>query len=71
MHLDALEGRLRSLDPRQVLARGFAWLDDGQGRALSSVSELQQGQVLHAVLVDGQAQLQVKSVLPDKTDNMA
>nr|WP_316638862.1 exodeoxyribonuclease VII large subunit [uncultured Roseateles sp.] len=65
LHLDALEGRLRSLDPRQVLARGFAWLDDGQGNPLSSVAQLQQGQDLHAVLADGQAQLQVRSVLPD------
>jgi len=65
LHLDALEGRLRSLDPRQVLARGFAWLDDGQGNPLSSVTQLHQGQDLHAVLADGQAQLQVRSVLPD------
>ncbi|TDP74418.1 exodeoxyribonuclease VII large subunit [Roseateles toxinivorans] len=65
LHLDALEGRLRSLDPRQVLARGFAWLDDGQGNPLSSVAQLHQGQDLHAVLADGQAQLQVRSVLPD------
>lgn len=65
MQLDALEGRLRSLDPRQVLTRGFAWLDDGQGRALSSVSKLYPGQNLRAVLVDGKVDLQVKSVLPD------
>jgi len=65
MHLDGLEGRLHSLDPRQVLTRGFAWLDDGQGRALSSVSQLHHGQVLHAVLADGKAQMQVNAVLPD------
>lgn len=65
MCLDALGARLRSLDPHQVLTRGFAWLDDGQGRALSSVSQLHRGQVLHAVLADGKAQVQVNSVLPD------
>lgn len=65
MHLQALEGRLRSLDPRQVLTRGFAWLDDGKGTALTSVSQLHSGQVLRAVLVDGKAQLQVNAVLPD------
>ena len=27
--LDALEARLQALDPRQVLARGYAWLDTG------------------------------------------
>jgi exodeoxyribonuclease VII large subunit len=65
MHLQALEGRLRSLDPRQVLTRGFAWLDDGKGAALTSVSQLHKGQFLQAVLADGKAQVQVESVSPD------
>lgn len=65
MHLQAIEGRLRSLDPRQVLTRGFAWLDDGKGAALTSVSQLHSGQILQAVLVDGKVQMQVNAVLPD------
>nr|WP_295075653.1 exodeoxyribonuclease VII large subunit [uncultured Roseateles sp.] len=61
MRLQGLEARLAALDPKQVLARGYAWLDDGQGRALSSVAQLSAGQQVHAVLADGEAQMQVVS----------
>ena len=61
--LDALAARLQALDPRQVLARGYAWLDDGQGRALSSVRQLTEGQDLRAVLADGEADLRVGRVV--------
>lgn len=57
--LNALQGRLAALDPKQVLARGYAWLDDGQGRALTSVHQLTIGSAVHAMLADGEAQLQV------------
>ncbi|WP_255369980.1 exodeoxyribonuclease VII large subunit [Roseateles sp. YR242] len=57
--LEALAARLQALDPRQVLQRGFAWLDDGQGGALTSVSQLREGQSLRAVLADGAADLTV------------
>jgi exodeoxyribonuclease VII large subunit len=62
--LEALQSRLSALDPQRVLERGYAWLDDGQGRALSSVAQLQAGQDLRAVLADGEAQMQVLSTLP-------
>ena len=61
LRLDALQARLLALDPQHVLARGYAWLDDGQGRALSSVSQLAPGSRVHAVLVDGEAQMEVLS----------
>ncbi|WP_431048011.1 exodeoxyribonuclease VII large subunit [Roseateles sp. L2-2] len=61
--LDALEARLQALDPRQVLARGYAWLDDGQGQALSSVDQLREGQDLRAVLADGEAEMKVGRVV--------
>lgn len=64
LHLDGLQARLAALDPRQVLARGYAWLDDGQGRALSTVAQLQPGQQVHAVLADGEAQMQVLQTRP-------
>ncbi len=57
--LEGLAARLQALDPRQVLARGYAWLDDGQGRALGSVDQLHEGQDLRAVLADGEADLRV------------
>ena len=65
--LDALGARLAALDPKRVLARGYAWLDDGQGRALSSVQQLQPGQQLRAVLADGEAALEVLSLRSDET----
>ena len=64
--LDLLAARLRALDPRQVLARGYAWLDDGQGQALVSVAQLHEGQDLRAVLADGHAQLRVQSIKPTR-----
>lgn len=57
--LTGLQARLQALDPKRVLARGYAWLDDGQGRALASVSQLQPGQQVNAVLADGEASLEV------------
>ena len=57
--LKALQSRLAALDPKQVLARGYAWLDDGQGRALTSVRQLAVGSEVRAVLADGEAQMQV------------
>lgn len=62
--VEALQARLQALDPRRVLARGFVWLDDGNGRALSSVGQLELGGQVHAVLVDGEAQLQVLATKP-------
>jgi len=61
LRLDALQARLAALDPKQVLARGYAWLDDGQGHALSSVHQLHAGSRIHAVLADGEAEMQLVS----------
>ena len=57
--LDRLAWRLQALDPYQVLERGYAWLSDGAGRAISSAQQLQVGQTVQATLVDGQVPLQV------------
>ena len=62
--LDALQSRLGGLDPQRVLERGYAWLDDGQGRALSSIEQLSVGQDLRAVLADGEASVQVRATVP-------
>lgn len=60
--LDALQARLQALDPQHVLARGYAWLDDGQGGAITSVQALQPGAEVRAVLADGSADLQILRV---------
>jgi exodeoxyribonuclease VII large subunit len=62
--LDAYAARLRALDPKQVLARGYAWLSDGSGTAVMSVRQLTVGASLQAVLDDGSADVVVKSVKP-------
>ncbi|MFG6429610.1 exodeoxyribonuclease VII large subunit [Roseateles sp. LYH14W] len=62
--LDALQARLQALDPQHVLARGYAWLDDGQGGAITSVQALQASTEVRAVLADGSADMQVLRVRP-------
>ncbi|UXH80044.1 exodeoxyribonuclease VII large subunit [Roseateles amylovorans] len=68
--LESLGARLQALDPRQVLARGYAWLDDGQGHALASIQQLSEGQDLRAVLADGEAQLRVQRVHALQADDL-
>ena len=53
--------RLGLLDPKLVLQRGFAWLTDDQGAALSSVKQAKVGQPVHATLADGVVDLTVSS----------
>jgi exodeoxyribonuclease VII large subunit len=57
--------RLAALDPQQVLARGYAWLSDGAGRALTSASQIAVGQAVQARLHDGRLQAQVLAVHAD------
>jgi exodeoxyribonuclease VII large subunit len=63
--LDKFELLLGSLDPALVLKRGYAWLQNQEGRALSSVKDLAPGQIVQARLADGQADLSVNSITPD------
>jgi exodeoxyribonuclease VII large subunit len=64
--LAALAGRLGALDPKQVLARGYAWLSDAGGRPVGSVQQLAVGAALQAVLHDGTADVVVTGV-PGRT----
>lgn len=64
VRLDGLQARLQALDPQHVLARGYAWLDDGRGGAITSVQALQPGADVRAVLADGSAELRVLGVVP-------
>ena len=52
--------RLGLLDPHLVLERGYAWLTDETGRALTHASDFQTNQSVTASLADGQVSLQVK-----------
>ena len=57
--LEHLATRLELLDPRLVLQRGYAWLSDEQGRAVTGVAQVRPGQSLKASLADGQLDLRV------------
>lgn len=57
--------RLELLDPKLVLQRGFAWLTDAQGAAVSSVAQANVGQPVRATLADGVVDLTVSSKSPN------
>lgn len=57
--LGQLAAGLQALDPQRVLERGYAWLMDAQGHAITRVAQLSPGQSLAATLADGQVPLQV------------
>ena len=52
--------RLDSVDPKRVLRRGYAWLTDGQGDAVTSVTRVQAGQHIVATVADGAVDLAVQ-----------
>ena len=58
--LERAERALSLLDPRLVLARGFAYLTDEQGRAVVSQSQAVPGQPLTATVADGHIDLTVR-----------
>jgi exodeoxyribonuclease VII large subunit len=62
--LEALRARLTALDPRHVLARGYAWLSDRRGIPVAGVAGLTVGAVLQARLADGTADVEVTRVDP-------
>ena len=52
--------RLSSLDPHRVLERGYAWLSDDKGQALTHARQFQAGRRVQATLSDGVVPLVVK-----------
>jgi exodeoxyribonuclease VII large subunit len=61
-------GRLEALDPRRVLARGYALLTDASGHAVSTVRDVAIGDALAALLADGRIALTVKGAEPDPAE---
>ena len=61
-HLRATTARLDALDPRRVLARGYALLTGPDGHAVTSVKHVGTGQALRALLVDGALRVAVTGV---------
>ena len=62
--VDAAAIRLDAINPRRVLARGYALLVDAGGHPVSSVAQIRQGDALVATLQDGLAGVDVKSISP-------
>jgi len=58
--LERLALRLSSVDPHRVLERGYAWLSDDTGQALTQTAQFQPGQSVQATLSDGVVPLTVK-----------
>ena len=53
--------RLELLSPQLVLERGYAWLANTEGQAVTRVSQTRNGQSIRATLMDGQVDLTVSS----------
>ena len=51
--------RLELLNPELVLKRGYAWLTNVEGAAITSKHQIRMGQALRATLVDGEVDLTV------------
>ena len=51
--------RLSSVDPHRVLDRGYAWLSDDKGQALTHAAQFHPGQAVRATLADGDVPLTV------------
>lgn len=58
--------RHRLLDPRRVLARGFALVRDAQGRVLPGAAGLQAGAAIEVCFRDGRAAARVEAVRKDE-----
>jgi exodeoxyribonuclease VII large subunit len=59
--LERAQLRLAPLDPQLVLQRGYAWLADMQGQAVTSANATRTGQALRATLADGEVDLTVSA----------
>jgi exodeoxyribonuclease VII large subunit len=59
--LERAQLRLAPLDPQLVLQRGYAWLADLQGQAITSAAATRAGQALRATLADGEVDLTVSA----------
>jgi exodeoxyribonuclease VII large subunit len=57
--LERAQLRLDMLDPHLVLQRGYAWIADLEGHAITSVKATLPGQAVRAILADGQVDLTV------------
>ena len=58
--LDSLSARLESLNPCNVLSRGYGMIMDGYGRVVTSVDDIQVGGAVEIQMRDGSASAEIK-----------
>ena len=63
LRLEQLGLRLQLLDPTLVLQRGYVWLRDSDGHAITLARQTHPGQRLRAILADGEVDLSVANSL--------
>ena len=59
--LEDAQRHLELLNPQLVLKRGYAWLADDQGHAVTRANKTRTGQTLRATLMDGEVDLTVSA----------
>ncbi|NLJ55918.1 MAG: exodeoxyribonuclease VII large subunit [Firmicutes bacterium] len=67
--LCSAEEKLKTLDPANVLKRGFALISDQHCLPVDSVNSLQEGQGIHVVFHDGKAGCEVKDIHRKKSQD--
>ncbi len=70
-NVKAISDRLESLDPNNVLSRGYSFISDENGRAVESVAKLHQGDNIKIMFSDGYADSTVNSINIDETGRTA
>ena len=60
-----LGGKLDSLNPTNVLKRGYSYVSDKDGKAVESASSLKKGDVIGIVFADGKATGEIKETTFD------
>lgn len=60
--LEAYDDRLEALSPQRVLERGYAWLANDAGHAITEVTQVVVGQAVSATMADGVLHLSVNQV---------
>ncbi len=61
--------RLRALDPRHVLQRGYVWVEDTAGRPVLSARTLQPQAQVRAVWADGAARARIETIEAIEADD--
>ena len=66
--LDAFDGRMRVLDPGNVIKRGYALLSDSNRRTITSLEQVQLNDNINIRLKDGELGVEVLKKNQDKKD---